>query len=516
MLLALGLLAKAGYSSDPLWMVTVLGLVLLGAAFLLSLPSGIASGPIPDSYAALSPTAMVEIHASGQVTYANLAAENAFPGINKLDAMHPLVVSVWEKVLEAGTDPALSFDFSHANRLFEVRAHYLKERDTWILYFTDATAHKDFEDVLKDRDEIFRKLVEGTNEALIMTDADNNIELVNNQFLNLFGYKRAEVLHHNAVSLLMKDADPDTVRRRHKDRLKGISDVYELEQKRKDGEPLWTLVSASPFRDRNGKVVGTIAALTDITALKKVERLLNERNEQMDLFLYKATHDLKGPLASIQGILNIAMEQCEQPAVRQYIDMAVTSASRLDNALVDLIQVTRINKSELRIQPVVLREVLDEVITGIQHMPEVEGVRLMKDIRMQNIFHTDRASIVSILQNLVVNAVKYKRQSEPNPEVKIRIYPHDQGIRIEVSDNGEGMSADIQEKIFRMFYRGNKKSKGTGLGLYIVQKIIEKLNGTISLTSKAGKGSRFTVYLPELPAAETEEEEIAESVTVSA
>jgi PAS domain S-box-containing protein len=504
------------------WMYSGLGMALLITALLLHLlqPGRISQSrfshtDIAASHARLSPTPLLEIDASGQVLYANLAAERTLFALTAPEKAQQLIQMALGHLARFPLLSDQEFELMHVDSIYGVKAHYLSDRDSWLLFVSDETAHKDFEDVLKDRDEIFRKLVEGTNEALIMTDADNNIKLVNNQFLNLFGFQESEVLHQNAVSLLMRDSDPDAVDRRHKDRLQGISDVYELEQKRKNGEPLWTLVSASPYRDRNGNVVGTIAALTDITELKKVERMLKERNEQMDLFLYKATHDLKGPLASIQGILQIAIEQCEQPTVKQYIDMAVTSAGRLDNALVDLIQVTRINKSELQIEPIVIKEVLDEVMASIQHMPDGEGVKLIQDIRMQKAFRTDRASLASILQNLVVNAAKYKRLEESHPEVKIRIYPHLKGIRIEVSDNGEGIAPDMQEKIFMMFYRGNKKSKGTGLGLYIVQKIVEKLNGEITLKSEVGKGSRFTVYLPESPALEPEPEPEPEAVAQS-
>lgn len=457
-----------------------------------------------DAYAERSPVPTLEIDSEGVVLYANDACEAAFVGINSPDTEHRLIRETLKHIDRKSPRLYYLFEYADDERLFEVQIHFVAASHTFFLYVSDRTDQKAFRHEIQDREEIFRKLVQGTNEALIMTDRDNYIELVNEQFLHLFGYEEAEVLHKNAVEILMKEEDPSQVNRRHKDRLAGISDVYEMEQKRKNGETIWTLVSASPFRDRNGQVVGTIAALTDITALKKVEKMLKERNEQMDLFLYKATHDLKGPLASIQGILSIALEQCEQPTVRQYIDMAVTSSERLDNALVDLIQVTRINKAKFKMEGVEVPKILEDVMNSIGHMPEREGVQVIPDIRMHTPFRTDKASLTSILQNLVVNAIKYRRPEEQAPFVKIRAFPFEKGMKIEVSDNGEGISPEIQEKIFKMFYRGNKKSKGTGLGLYIVQQIVEKLNGHISLESKAGKGSLFTVYIPQ--AAEADEE----------
>lgn len=498
----------------PFTLACIAGGALLGISVTrlffsgLLTPESIPPTHAADAYAARSPVPTVEINSEGEVLYANDACEAAFVGINSPDTEHRLIRETLKHIDRKSPRLYYLFEYADDERLFEVQIHFVAVSNTFFLYVSDRTDQKAFRHEIQDREEIFRKLVQGTNEALIMTDRDNYIELVNEQFLHLFGYEESEVLHKNAVEILMKEEDPSQVNRRHKDRLAGISDVYEMEQKRKNGEIIWTLVSASPFRDRNGQVVGTIAALTDITALKKVEKMLKERNEQMDLFLYKATHDLKGPLASIQGILSIALEQCEQPTVRQYIDMAVTSSERLDNALVDLIQVTRINKAKFKMEAVEVPKVLEDVMNSIGHMPEREGVQVIPDIRIHTPFRTDKASLTSILQNLVVNAIKYRRPEEQAPFVKIRAFPFEKGLKIEVSDNGEGISPEIQEKIFKMFYRGNKKSKGTGLGLYIVQQIVEKLNGNISLESKVGKGTRFSVYIPQAIEADEEAEPV--------
>ncbi|MEZ4827179.1 MAG: HAMP domain-containing sensor histidine kinase [Bacteroidia bacterium] len=232
--------------------------------------------------------------------------------------------------------------------------------------------------------------------------------------------------------------------------------------------------------------------------LKKVEEELKERNHQMDLFLYKATHDLKGPLTSVVGILNIAIQDCLQPEVKQYIEMALASTARLDNALLDLIHVTRLSKEQIRPETIDCNTLLSEVLQSINHMPERRNVECRTDVPMLLSVRSDRNSMLSILQNLITNAIKYRKEGDYAHVVSVSIFPDRAGIRITVTDNGEGIRPEIREKIFSMFYRGNKKSKGTGLGLYIVKQSISKLGGTIDLESTYGHGSRFSVWLPNI------------------
>ncbi|MCB0837059.1 MAG: GHKL domain-containing protein [Bacteroidetes bacterium] len=239
--------------------------------------------------------------------------------------------------------------------------------------------------------------------------------------------------------------------------------------------------------------------------LKEVEEQLKERNHQMDLFLYKATHDLKGPLTSVVGILNIALQDCLQPEIKQYIELALISTDRLDNAILDLIHVTRLNKAQIKPEPIDCHRIVGEILQSLEHIPGRRQIDFQTDISMRLEFNSDRNSLLSILQNLITNAMKYRRDGDHSHVVNISIQPEKNGIRILVRDNGEGIRPEIQEKVFNMFYRGNKKSKGTGLGLYIVNQSIQKLKGEISIHSVVDEGTTFSVWLPNLPKGETVE-----------
>jgi signal transduction histidine kinase len=127
-----------------------------------------------------------------------------------------------------------------------------------------------------------------------------------------------------------------------------------------------------------------------------------------------------------------------------------------------------------------------------------EGVDIKTSINVTNDLFTDETLLTSALQNLLDNAVKYKNTRAIQPYAMIEAHNYKEGVAISISDNGCGTPKEMQDKIFDMFFRGNEKSTGSGLGLYMVKKAVEKLNGDINFTSEVGVGSVFTLYLPSL------------------
>ena len=329
-------------------------------------------------------------------------------------------------------------------------------------------------------------------------NGEGEVQYVNQPFSHLLGFELKEVYNTSLFDLITPESLPSS------SWLLDAEQTYELVFRRKDGSNLPTLVNLSSIKEWEDDQVTIIGSITEITVLKDVEHQLKERNEQMDLFLYKATHDLKGPLASVKGILDIALQNCQQPEISQYIHMALTSTDKLDQALIDLLHVTRLNKADLIIEQVNCRELVEDILFSLQHMPESRKVEFDISISDPQYFFSDKNTLTTILQNLIVNAIKYKQEGNQEHWVSIKIYPQDSGIYIQVSDNGEGIKSEIQTKVFTMFYRGNKKSKGTGLGLYIVKQGTDKLGGTIDLDSSYGKGSIFSLYIPSSPPIEKE------------
>ena len=334
------------------------------------------------------------------------------------------------------------------------------------------------------------QLVEKGPIPIFEVNGEGKVEYINQQFSHLLGFQLAEVVGTSIEDWIIQESLPEA------NWLMDSQRTHEIVFRHTDGSHIPALVNLSTLKEWEDDQVVIIGSITEITVLKKVENQLKERNEQMDLFLYKATHDLKGPLASVKGILDIARQNCQQPEINQYIHMALTSTDKLDKALIDLLHVTRLNKADLIVEQVNCKELVEEILFSLQHMPESRQVDFDIEVEEPDRFFSDKNTLTTILQNLIVNAIKYKREGESHHQVSVCIRPQEGGIHLEVADNGEGIKAEIQGKVFTMFYRGNKKSKGTGLGLYIVKQGIDKLGGSLQLRSRFGSGSKFSLYIP--------------------
>ncbi len=334
------------------------------------------------------------------------------------------------------------------------------------------------------------QLVEKGPIPIFEVNGEGKVAYINQQFSHLSGFQLEEVVGTFIKDWIIQESLPEG------NWLMDSQRTHEIVFRHKNGSHIPALVNLSTLKEWEDDQIVIIGSITEITVLKKVENQLKERNEQMDLFLYKATHDLKGPLASVKGILDIALQNCQQSEINQYIHMALTSTDKLDKALVDLLHVTRLNKADLIVEQVNCKELVDEILFSLQHMPESRQVDFDIEVIEPELFFSDKNTLTTILQNLIVNAIKYKREGESHHQVSVNIRPQAEGIHLEVSDNGEGIKAEIQGKVFTMFYRGNKKSKGTGLGLYIVKQGIDKLGGSLQLKSRFGFGSQFSLYIP--------------------
>ncbi|MEW6468012.1 MAG: ATP-binding protein [Bacteroidota bacterium] len=226
-------------------------------------------------------------------------------------------------------------------------------------------------------------------------------------------------------------------------------------------------------------------------AIKK----LNYKIQELDTFMYKASHDLKGPLASMAGLIEMVKEEVRDKKMQEYIGMIEQSNRKLERILYDLIEVTKIAQGRPVIAPIELKKLIEETIHSLKNLEQAKEVIFFTSIQVPAPVASDRNLLATIIQNLIHNAIIYRREGL-DAYVSVNAYERDGRILIEVEDNGIGIASEIRSKIFDMFYRGNYSSKGSGLGLYIVKQAVEKLGGTIDVKNNLSQGSRFTVSLP--------------------
>ncbi len=244
----------------------------------------------------------------------------------------------------------------------------------------------------------------------------------------------------------------------------------------------------------DGCLVRTWGVQTDITERKRTERALLETNQELDTFFYKASHDLKGPLASILGIMSLAKLENRNEGMEQYFSMVESSVKRLDRTLLDLIELARSRRGSSKLSAVNVRKLVDEILNSLKHITNFDRINFEINIDSGIEITADRMLMLSVFQNLIHNAINYC--SAQNPWIRISVEEADDGIELQVADNGKGIDEYIRNKVFEMFYRGHPDSNGSGLGLFIVKNALEKMKGKIRFESESGKGTIFYVTIP--------------------
>ncbi|TAH41194.1 MAG: PAS domain-containing sensor histidine kinase [Bacteroidetes bacterium] len=244
----------------------------------------------------------------------------------------------------------------------------------------------------------------------------------------------------------------------------------------------------------NGYLLRTWGVQTDITERKKTERELIETNHELDTFFYKASHDLKGPLASVMGIVNLARLENQNNDLEGYFSMIETSVKRLDRTLLDLIELARTRRGNTKISVINMKGLVEEILGSLKHVPDFARINFELKIDQHTEVQADKVLILSVFQNLIHNAINYCNHE--SPWIRIKIQEKDKVVYTEISDNGKGIPENIKGRVFEMFYRGNQESSGSGLGLFIVKNALEKMKGKIRFESEIGKGTTFFVTLP--------------------
>ena len=171
------------------------------------------------------------------------------------------------------------------------------------------------------------------------------------------------------------------------------------------------------------------------------------------------------------------------------------SNNRLDNSIISLCKLIMIDSHENHDELVDFEKIMNGIMVSVKGQPGSDQVKLRLDVAPDLNFRSNEEMIYSVIYNLVLNSIKYKRRID-DAFVNVLVFRRKDNLIIEVSDNGEGIQKDLQQKVFNMFFRGNEKATGIGLGLYIVKNIVEKLKGTISMESEEGQGTSMTVVLP--------------------
>jgi signal transduction histidine kinase len=220
-------------------------------------------------------------------------------------------------------------------------------------------------------------------------------------------------------------------------------------------------------------------------------------NKELDSFVYSVSHNLKAPLSSVLGLLNLAkMEDEKQGNIfGQYFSMMERSIHKLDDTLHEIIEYSRNARKEILVEQIDLDTMIADNIERLAFMPGGETIRKEVVVQSDYPFYSDSYRLSVIFNNLISNAIKYSDPRKPEQFIKINASVNREKAHLRFEDNGIGIQPEYIEKVFDMFFRATTQKDGAGLGLYIVKEAVEKLNGEVTIQSEAGKGTVFIIDL---------------------
>jgi PAS domain S-box-containing protein len=257
-----------------------------------------------------------------------------------------------------------------------------------------------------------------------------------------------------------------------------------------------TLLSVGRYEfDKSKKPLRLYGISLDVTELREKEKKLEEANKDLETFIYKSSHDLRSPIASLLGLINVARADITDVKALSYLDMVNEVVLRQNKMLLNLIDVMAIRNQKVIARSFEIEPLVTEVLLSLESMEGFNKVKFSVNLKMDKPMQTDRKLLKTALLQLIENSILYA--SEHGAETHIQIACDEQdNILLEVADNGTGIPNESLDKIFDMFYRASFLSKGSGLGLYLAKTAVERMGGRITVSSEERKGSTFFIRLP--------------------
>ncbi len=378
----------------------------------------------------------------------------------------------------------------------------------------NVTQKKAAESKLRKTLTLFTSVFNQSSDALfLINDSNNRIIDCNDTALRIFEYNAKEEIIGNDIIEL----EDYTVEQAQQDKNQKEQE-REIQYKSQQGNLFWgsRIVKSIPFLNENI----TLVKITDITEKKRKEKKihdllqdtlvfndklkennheLNKLNKELDSFVYRISHDLRSPIASTMGLVNIAKIENKREKIYGYLDLIDRSMKKLDEFILDILDYSKNNRLEIIYEEIDLKKLLDELLLHFNTTIEKKQIKVINNIIEKTNFTSDRNRISIILSNLISNSIRYSNNYVDQSYIQLEAYRNETNFVISITDNGIGIPDKYQYDIFDMFFRVSNTGNGSGIGLYIVKETLLKLRGEIKLQSIEGKGSTFSVILPIVP-----------------
>jgi PAS domain S-box-containing protein len=372
--------------------------------------------------------------------------------------------------------------------------------DGYLWSYEDVTIKKRYRESLEAEREKYSNIIANMNMGLLEVDNDDIIKLANQSFAKMSGYSIEELLGKNASELFLNKQSKSVIEEKIKERIERHASSYEIPIINKDKDEKYWLISGAPNYSVNGEIIGSIGIHLDITEQKKLQlqkeqllKKLETQNERLNEYAHMVSHDLKSPLRSIHSLISWIKEDNEKQfneITHRYFELIEDKVEKMDNLIQGILTYSKVDSNKEFNEKINLNEIIQNIISII-HIPENVTITIKKELPTIEI---DNFRMQQLFQNLISNAVNYI--DKPEGIVEVSYTENDKNYVISIKDNGQGIEAKYQTKIFDLFQSFSNEEKNTGIGLSIVKRIVDYYNGEIWLESSIGIGTTFFIKLP--------------------
>lgn len=373
-----------------------------------------------------------------------------------------------------------------------------------VLMHEDITDQVCAEEALRESEERFRAVFDGAPVGIALIDGSGRYVAVNRARQEMLGYSERELIGRHYLEITHPD-DVEQDQKINADARESGQNHYQLEKRffRKDGTVRWTRITVSMVRDDAGDPLYSVAIAEDITEHKQIEEERSRLARQKDEFLSAAAHDLRTPLTTIKGRLQLLQQRAQRGTLEPArflddlgrIDASATRMIVLINELLDVANIQIGRPLQLDRRPVDLVALVEESVSEYRHATVRHRISVQTRVP-QVVGRWDRMRLERVLANLLSNAIKY---SPEGGDITLTVDREDEDAVLTVRDQGIGIPSGDLEYIFERFHRAQNsagKIPGTGIGLSAVRAIVEQHGGTIAAMSNQGEGATFVVRLP--------------------
>ncbi len=355
----------------------------------------------------------------------------------------------------------------------------------------------------------FALALRGTRAGIYEWNVSTNEIFVSPAYKNLLGYSDHELDGITAAHYLQEIIHPEDMARMrvNMEHPEYVGSTYqnEVRLRTKTGNYKWFMDSGVLTRTHSGQVEMVVGSIIETDERKKAEEEIRKKNEQLaktnqelDRFVYSASHDMRAPLSSLLGLIHLSEKTDQADELHLYLSMMKDRIKAMEGFIREVTDYSRNARLDIVPTEIQLRPLVLEIAQTLAFSVENKSISILSEIPDHFMMKTDLARLQVILNNLISNAYKHHDWTKAERYIKISATRHEHQVVINIEDNGIGIAPGYHQRVFEMFFRASETSEGSGLGLYIVKETLEKMGGEISVQSVPGQGSTFSISIPDL------------------